>query len=286
MRIHTKTSRRTPVSVAKLQVRDLERAVARSNTFAARFWRIITDSARARKVHLLSGLRVRDFDEELVDKTIQELVDLMAYTYLLRRRLSNRRRSMSKDVSIYLSVSEDAKRIADQFDLDLGNIRARFETLAGKAVKKGLGDIRRTMNNELARVTREGITATEASDHILAAVRKHGVQPRKNGYIDSLVRTHSAIAYGAAHKASFVGDTDLWGFEYVTMRDDRVRPEHEELDGIRRRVGDPFWDIYWPPNGWNCRCQAVAIYEDVTQTREPYDVWPDEGFDFDPMEFL
>jgi SPP1 gp7 family putative phage head morphogenesis protein len=43
---------------------------------------------------------------------------------------------------------------------------------------------------------------------------------------------------------------------YVTVGDDRVRPAHRELEGVTRPVDDPFWSIYYPPNGWNCRCIA------------------------------
>ena len=42
--------------------------------------------------------------------------------------------------------------------------------------------------------------------------------------------------------------------EYVTQKDDRVRPEHRLLDGIIRPVNDPFWKTHYPPNGWRCRC--------------------------------
>jgi SPP1 gp7 family putative phage head morphogenesis protein len=59
--------------------------------------------------------------------------------------------------------------------------------------------------------------------------------------------------------------------EYVTQRDDRVRDEHRPLDKIIRAVDDPFWKIYYPPNGWRCRC-------DVKQTTDkPNDLEPD-GF--------
>lgn len=37
---------------------------------------------------------------------------------------------------------------------------------------------------------------------------------------------------------------------------------HSSWDGIIRPVEDPFWDIYYPPNGWNCQC-------DTYQTTKP-----------------
>lgn len=42
--------------------------------------------------------------------------------------------------------------------------------------------------------------------------------------------------------------------KYVTVGDERVRPTHRPLDGIVKPVNDPFWDAWFPPNGWRCRC--------------------------------
>lgn len=42
--------------------------------------------------------------------------------------------------------------------------------------------------------------------------------------------------------------------EYVTMGDDRVREEHRALHGIILPVDDPFWNYYYTPNGYRCRC--------------------------------
>lgn len=47
--------------------------------------------------------------------------------------------------------------------------------------------------------------------------------------------------------------------KYVTSGDGRVRPEHAILDGIVRRVDDPFWRQYYPPNDWGCRCNVEQM---------------------------
>lgn len=47
--------------------------------------------------------------------------------------------------------------------------------------------------------------------------------------------------------------------KYVTVGDKRVRPEHQELEAVTRPVDDSFWDIYYPPNGWNCRCDVMSL---------------------------
>lgn len=57
------------------------------------------------------------------------------------------------------------------------------------------------------------------------------------------------------HWSQIVDNQDLFPLmTYRTQGDDRVRDEHEDLEGITRRVEDEFWDTYFPPNGWNCRC--------------------------------
>lgn len=47
--------------------------------------------------------------------------------------------------------------------------------------------------------------------------------------------------------------------KYRTAGDERVRLEHELLDGFVRKVDDPIWDILFPPNGWGCRCDVQQM---------------------------
>lgn len=63
---------------------------------------------------------------------------------------------------------------------------------------------------------------------------------------------------------------------YVTVGDDRVRPAHRLLEGVVRPVDDPFWNIYYPPNGWNCRCIVFAETDDVEATLLKDIVYPEE----------
>lgn len=50
-------------------------------------------------------------------------------------------------------------------------------------------------------------------------------------------------------------DKDIFPLlKYSTARDARVRPSHRSLDGVVKPVDSPFWDRWFPPNGWHCRC--------------------------------
>jgi SPP1 gp7 family putative phage head morphogenesis protein len=57
-------------------------------------------------------------------------------------------------------------------------------------------------------------------------------------------------------------DSDRFPYmKYVTVGDDRVRPEHAILEGIVRPVNDSFWSQYYPPNAYNCRCSTTPVSE-------------------------
>ena len=49
---------------------------------------------------------------------------------------------------------------------------------------------------------------------------------------------------------------------YVTVEDDRRRPEHAAWHGIILRWDHPFWRTHYPPNGWTCRCTVQQLSED------------------------
>ncbi len=48
-------------------------------------------------------------------------------------------------------------------------------------------------------------------------------------------------------------------WQYITMDDDKVRPEHAKLHGLILPASDPRWKKIWPPNGWRCRCRVKPL---------------------------
>lgn len=68
-----------------------------------------------------------------------------------------------------------------------------------------------------------------------------------------------ASADMAAKWDGFLKDGDRYNLQYRTQNDDKVRPEHAALDGVTLPPSDPFWEEYYPPNGWNCRCTVVQV---------------------------
>jgi len=62
---------------------------------------------------------------------------------------------------------------------------------------------------------------------------------------------------------------------YQTAGDDRVREEHAILNGITDRLDSDFFKIYWPPNDWGCRCDAVPAAPGAKEYNIPTSSLPD-----------
>jgi len=75
-----------------------------------------------------------------------------------------------------------------------------------------------------------------------------------------LLRTHGFQAYQQGAYAVMEQQTDVLPYwQYVSMEDDRVRPEHAALNGIVLPADHEFWRTHFPPWGFGCRCQAIPI---------------------------
>ena len=63
----------------------------------------------------------------------------------------------------------------------------------------------------------------------------------------------------AAKWERFMEDGDRYNLQYRTAADGKVRPEHASMHGITLPPSDSFWEEFYPPNGWNCRCTVVQV---------------------------
>lgn len=112
---------------------------------------------------------------------------------------------------------------------------------------------------------------------------KEAVKPMFSTYnvdwLQAEYQTSKASARMAAEWSRINIDKDVLGLlQYQTVGDARVRPTHQILDNIVKPVDDKFWDIYYPPNGWRCRCtvmqQSEGAVSDLTGWIPPDDVPP------------
>jgi len=78
-------------------------------------------------------------------------------------------------------------------------------------------------------------------------------------YNEQWLRTEYNTAVSVAESAStyrrLKAQVRIFPFwEYRTVGDNRVRLEHQALEGLTLPTDDPRWQKIMPPNGWNCRC--------------------------------
>lgn len=100
------------------------------------------------------------------------------------------------------------------------------------------------------------------------------VQKIDHTYNTNYLRAEYNFVAGSAEMAarweSFMKDGDRYNLQYRTQRDDKVRAEHAALDRVTLPPSDPFWEEFYPPNGWNCRCTVVQVRKSKYQTT-PHD---------------
>ncbi|MDE5592100.1 MAG: minor capsid protein, partial [Helicobacter sp.] len=70
------------------------------------------------------------------------------------------------------------------------------------------------------------------------------------------INMRSANAQGRA-KAQYSLEGEIY-LRYIALQDGLTRKSHLGMHGITLPREDAFWNINYPPNGWNCRCVVRA----------------------------
>lgn len=106
---------------------------------------------------------------------------------------------------------------------------------------------------ELNRLFRESRSFAEFHKKAQEVTEVFNKRWQKTEYETAVLTAESASNYNR-----LIGKTTLFPYwEYRTVGDEKVRPEHAALDGLILPANDPRWDKIFPPNGWKCRCYIV-----------------------------
>lgn len=110
--------------------------------------------------------------------------------------------------------------------------------------------VRKTLDSILAN---EKLSSEQRQEHAAQAMSlfHHWGDAERNFAVQS--------AQMAQKWQDFAADGDEYLLQYRTAMDDKVREEHAILQGTTLPPSDPFWDKYYPPLGWNCRCTVVQV---------------------------
>lgn len=111
-------------------------------------------------------------------------------------------------------------------------------------------------------------------------------------YLDNVFRTNiqSAYAHGRWQQQQRNKAARPY-LMYSAIDDSRVRPSHLAMNRIIRHIDDPFWLIWYPPNGFRCRCTVIALTEKqalkygITSDEDLPDIAVDLGWSTSPANY-
>ena len=180
------------------------------------------------------------------------------------RGLSLRRAGFDASRTIHAGALRFLKRELKLGPERLRELHGRFEADALRLLGKAGDGAQEKVLAAMNRAAKRGMHVKEAKKELTKAFLAAGITPKHEGHLEAIFRTEMQTMYGAGRWQAMQHPAIqqiLWGFRYVTVGDDRVRPEHAAMDGMTAPRNDPIWRTHFPPNGWNCRCQAIELFE-------------------------
>jgi len=181
---------------------------------------------------------------------------------------------------------------------ELDKLRLRYNASALEVLKNTGDIIEKKLQATMVEIVTGGEHVKSGRAMLADAFDAMGITPDNSFTLEGIFRTQTALAYGAGRwqlEQDPAVQEILWGYKYVTVGDDRVRPEHVGFEGVTLPKDDPFWSYAYPPNGFNCRCVAIPLYEPTDESNVPKQVEVDgkmvqpavdKGFAFNPGQVL
>jgi SPP1 gp7 family putative phage head morphogenesis protein len=214
-----------------------------------------------------------------------ELSSALVYAYLLGSERVHKHLA-SESVSLAIKHSRERGTYGDVSQATVQYLKRIFNSKAVEIVQ-GLNEkASNAIRKIIATAVKQGAGRKYIARRIELAFNRLGITGQTKYTIATIARTQAQIAFNAgkwnAEQSPEVKES-LWGYTYQTVGDDKVRPDHELIDGVTLPKGSAFWSVNYPPNGYNCRCQAIALFQPEKLVRPPSDYGgPDEDFNFNP----
>lgn len=147
---------------------------------------------------------------------------------------------------------------------------------------------------ELLAALEEGNTISEFRSRMndfLEAEGYEGVAPLQ---ADNIFRTNIQTAYNVGHYEQMTDPTvkqlrPYWMYDAVN--DSHTRPSHLAMDGMVYPADSEVWDVWFPPNGFKCRCIVRTLSKRQVEargltvgTKLPNSIMPDPHFATNPAK--
>lgn len=142
--------------------------------------------------------------------------------------------------------------------------RVRAFTVSGLA----RADMLTLIHQGIETALQDGITLEQFKKNLANVWEDNGWTGHKAWRIDNIFRTNLQTAYNVGRyrqMTEVAGDRPYW--QYSAVNDSRTRPTHRALHGKVYRHDSPFWDTWYPPNGFRCRCKVKTLSAEDVRAR-------------------
>ncbi|MDH3975525.1 MAG: phage minor head protein [Deltaproteobacteria bacterium] len=119
-----------------------------------------------------------------------------------------------------------------------------------------------TVYESLQKALNDGITYDQFKKSAAEVFEKRGWTGKRAWRVDNIFRTNVQQAYSIGRYKQMKAVTDLRPYwMYDAVNDSGTRPTHRALNGKVYPADHPFWDTWYPLNGFRCRCGATTLSE-------------------------
>lgn len=117
-----------------------------------------------------------------------------------------------------------------------------------------------TVQNALGKAITNGESLADFKGRIGGIIEQQGWTGKKAWRVENIFRTNMQSAYmaGRFEQMKRVAKARPY-WKLVAVRDRRTRQTHLAVDGLVFPHDHPFWDTWYPPNGFACRCVVVTL---------------------------
>lgn len=151
---------------------------------------------------------------------------------------------------------------------EFSKLSAEVKTRAFAVSGIAKGDELSTVYEALSRALDQGITFEEFRRQAADVFERRGWTGDAAWRVDNIFRTNIQTAYNVGRyrqMADVARERPYW--RYDAVNDSRTRPTHAALDGKVFPADHPFWDEWYPPNGFRCRCSVSTLSERQVKER-------------------
>ena len=116
------------------------------------------------------------------------------------------------------------------------------------------------------------------------------IRKRLTGWrLETIYNTNLQTSYSVGrNKQMTESSREYW--QYRGVSDEATRPDHAAQFGKVYHRDHPYWDQWYPPNGFGCRCYVVTLSERQVEQRgleietKGTDLKPDDGWRYNPAK--